>query len=267
MDTSNNAKPNNYFPQSEFLFFNQAVNAEKMSKKLKEFNSQVLEELRVEESLLDALPSLATEAPGSPSTPLIGALTTLLSWPAANIFPVLDLVRAILLCPATQDLLLEKDILDKVFSACLEQVKKEAPAPAQMLALRTLSNMFTTTKSEQLLRTYRDSVLTRIFEKLFPIADDNKNIQIAASTLALNYSVSIHRQMDDEAQVQLLSALCINFFTFMGDWEARFRTLVATGTLLTSSPEALDYARTLEAKDGARGWRILEGPTKVTRIY
>lgn len=264
MDTSNNAKPNNYFPQSEFLFFNQAVNAEKMSKKLKEFNSQVLEELRVEESLLDALPSLATEAPTSPTTPLIGAITTLLSWPAANIFPVLDLVRAILLCPATQDLLLEKDILDKVFSACLEQVKKEAPAPAQMLALRTLSNMFTTTKSEQLLRTYRDSVLTRIFEKLFPIADDNKNIQIAASTLALNYSVSIHRQMDDEAQVQLLSALCINFFTFMGDWEARFRTLVATGTLLTSSPEALDYARTLEAKDGARGWRILEGPTKVS---
>jgi len=70
--------------------------------------------------------------------------------------------------------------------------------------------------------------------------------------------------MDDEAQVQLLSALCINFFTFMSDWEARFRTLVATGTMLTTSPEALDYARTLEAKDGARGWRILEGPTKVS---
>jgi len=195
---------------------------------------------------------------------LITTLSTLLSWPAANIFPVLDLVRAVFLCPATQDLLLEKDILDKVFSACLQQVDKEAPAPAQMLALRTLSNMFATNKGEQLLRTYRDSVLTRIFEKLFPIADDNKNIQIAAATLALNYSVSIHRKMDDEAQVQLLSALCINFFTFMSDWEARFRTLVATGTMLTTSPEALDYARTLEAKDGARGWRILEGPTKVS---
>merc|ERR1711971_41810 len=249
---------------AEFLLFNQPVKAEAMVKKLKEFNSQVSEELKVDESLLDALPSIATTAPTSPSTPLIEALTTLLSWPAANIFPVLDLVRAVLLCPATQDLLLEKDILDKVFSACLEQVDKEAPAPAQMLALRTLSNMFATLKGEQLLRTYRDSVLTRIFEKLFPIADDNKNIQIAAATLALNYSVSIHRQMDDEAQVQLLSALCINFFTFMSDWEARFRTLVATGTMLTSSPEAIDYARTLEAKDGARGWRILEGPTKVS---
>ena len=266
MDTSDYTKPNNYFPMAEFLLFNQPVKAEAMSKKLKEFNGQVLEELKVEESLLDALPSLATTAPTSPSN-LITTISTLLSWPAANIFPVLDLVRAVFLCPATQDLLLEKDILDKVFSACLQQVDKEAPAPAQMLALRTLSNMFATNKGEQLLRTYRDSVLTRIFEKLFPIADDNKNIQIAAATLALNYSVSIHRKMDDEAQVQLLSALCINFFTFMSDWEARFRTLVATGTMLTTSPEALDYARTLEAKDGARGWRILEGPTKVILIH
>ena len=266
MDTSDNTKPNNYFPMAEFLLFNQPVKAEAMSKKLKEFNEQVLEELKVEESLLDALPSLATTAPTSPSN-LITTISTLLSWPAANIFPVLDLVRAVFLCPATQDLLLEKDILDKVFSACLQQVDKEAPAPAQMLALRTLSNMFATNKGEQLLRTYRDSVLTRIFEKLFPITDDNKNIQIAAATLALNYSVSIHRKMDDEAQVQLLSALCINFFTFMSDWEARFRTLVATGTMLTTSPEALDYARTLEAKDGARGWRILEGPTKVMLIH
>merc|ERR1719187_1848710 len=235
-----------------------------MTKKLKEFNSQVLEELRVEESLLDALPSIVTAAPSSPSTPLIDALTTLLTWPAANIFPVLDLVRAVFLCPATQDLLLEKDILDKVFSACLQQVDKEAPAPAQMLALRTLSNMFATNKGEQLLRTYRDSVLTRIFEKLFPIAEDNKQVQIAAATLALNYSVSLPRRMDDESQVQLLSPLAINFFTFITDWEARFRTLVAFGTMLSTSAEALDYARTLEAKEGARGWRILEGPAKVS---
>ena len=54
---------------AEFLFFNQPVKAEAMSKKLKEFNGQVLEELRVEESLLDALPSLATTAPTSPSWP------------------------------------------------------------------------------------------------------------------------------------------------------------------------------------------------------
>merc|ERR1719495_2817850 len=98
MDTSDNTKPNNYFPMAEFLLFNQPVKAEAMSKK-------------VEESLLDALPSLATTAPTSPSN-MITTLSTLLSWPAANIFPVLDLVRAVFLCPATQDLLLEKDILD-----------------------------------------------------------------------------------------------------------------------------------------------------------
>ena len=38
---------------------------------------------------------------------------------------------------------------------------KEAPAPAQMLALRVLANMFSTERGEELLRTYRDSVLKR----------------------------------------------------------------------------------------------------------
>jgi phospholipase A-2-activating protein len=263
METDNNAKPNNYFPITEFLQFNQPVKAEAMTNKMKEFNALVPEGQRLEDGLLAELPSLATAAPSSPE-PLVAALGTMLTWPDQQVFPALDLARAVLLCPATQDLLLEKDILDKIFSACLQQVNKEAPAPAQMLALRCLANMFSSSKGEELLRTYRDSVLTRIFEKLFPITEDNKNIQIAAATLALNYAVSIHRKMDDESQVQLMSTLCINFFTFITDWEARFRTLVAAGTMLTSSPEALDYAKTLEAKDGARGWRLLEGPSKVS---
>ena len=65
-------------------------------------------------------------------------------------------------------------------------------------------------------------------------------------------------------QVQLLSVLSINFLTFTTDWEARFRVLVALGTLLASGPEAVDYARTLEVRDGVRSWRLLEGAAKVT---
>ena len=264
MEQDNNAKANTFFPMLEFLLFNQPVKAEVMVKKLREFNALVPEDVRVEDALLAELPSLATMAPPAPA-PLLSALASLLRWPDAQIFPALDLCRAVLLCPASQHLLLEKEMLDKVFSACLRQVTKEAPAPAQMLALRLLSNMFASDKGEELLRTYRDSVLTRIFQELFPIVDDNKNIQIAAATLLLNYAVSINRKMDDESQIQMLSTLCINFFTFIFDWEARFRTLVAIGTMLTSSPEALDYARTLEAKEGARGWRVLEGPSKVSQ--
>ena len=65
-------------------------------------------------------------------------------------------------------------------------------------------------------------------------------------------------------QVQLLSVLSINFLTVTTDREARFRVLVALGTLLASGPEAVDYARTLEVRDGVRSWRLLEGAAKVT---
>merc|ERR1719154_419153 len=124
--------------------------------------------------------------------------------------------------------------------------------------------MFHSEAGQTIMRTYRDSVITRVMEKLFPISDDNKNIQTAAATLLLNYAVTVHQRFDEETQVQLLSVLSINFLTFITDWEARFRVLVGLGTLLGSSPEAVEYARTLELKDGVRSWRLLEGPAKVS---
>ena len=50
--------------------------------------------------------------------------------------------------------------------------------------------------------------------------------------------------------MQLLSELSITFLqpSFITDWEARFRTLVAIGTLLSTSEEAVEYARTLDTK-------------------
>ena len=115
-----------------------------------------------------------------------------------------------------------------------------------------------------MMRLYRDSVVSRIMEKLFPVVDDNKNIQTAAATLMMNYAVSLGHKFDDETQVQVMSVLSINFLTFISDWESRFRVLVALGTLLASSPEAVEYGKTLEIKDGVRSWRLLEGSAKVS---
>ena len=114
------------------------------------------------------------------------------------------------------------------------------------------------------MKLYRDSVITRIMEKLFPIAEDNKNIQSGAASLMLNYAVSLGDKFDEETQVQSMSVLSINFLTFIQDWEARFRVVVALGTLLASGPDAVEFGKTLEIKDGVRSWRIMEGPEKVT---
>ena len=49
-----------------------------------------------------------------------------------------------------------------------------------------------------------------------------------------------------------MSVLSINFLHMITDWEARFRVLVALGTLIAQGPEAVEYARSLEVKDGVR---------------
>jgi len=261
MDTGVEVK-NSYFPQTEFLKFDSQVKAEPMVNKLKEFNSIVPDNLRLDSALLEKIPSLATS--NTPDPDVSTTLKTLLSWPDAQVFPALDLLRASLLNPSSHTILLEKSSLDLIFSTCLKHVDKTSPAPCQMLALRTLCNLFSIQQGEEFLRTYRESVIARVFEQLFPIAGENKNIQIAAATLLLNYAVSVTKKFDDDTQVQLLSALSINFLTFITDWEARFRTIVAIGTLLTTSPDGVEYAKTLETKDAVRGWRLLEGPAKVS---
>ena len=264
MDTSNGGGvvSNKYFPQHDYLYFDSQVKAEPVVKKMKEFNGQVPEEQKVEEGLLDQLPSLCTSS--SPDPNIISTLHRLLKWPDAQTFPALDILRSSLLNTGCHSLLLEKSSLDEIFSACLRHLDKTSPPNCQMLALRCLVNLFSSEAGSNMMRLYRDSVVSRIMEKLFPVVDDNKNIQTAAATLMMNYAVSLGHKFDDETQVQVMSVLSINFLTFISDWESRFRVLVALGTLLASSPEAVEYGKTLEIKDGVRSWRLLEGSAKVS---
>ena len=51
------------------------------------------------------------------------------------------------------------------------------------------------------MRLYRDSVISRIMEKLFPIVDNNKNIETGAATVMMNYAVSLQEKFNDETQV------------------------------------------------------------------
>jgi len=252
---------NSYFPQSDFLRFDSQIKTDAMVNKLKEFNAGMGEDLKLEDFALEKLPTLCSPLPDSS----IGStLSALLKWPDEKIFPVLDLVRFAILNPSSHPVLFQQECLDLLFSSCLRNIDSSCPAPCQMLALRVLSNMLSIEKGETFLRTYRESVISRIAEKLFPIVSGNKNIEIAAATLMLNYSVSVSKKFDEETQVQLLGVISVNFLAFINDWEARFRTLVALGTLISSSQDAVEYAKSLDVKDSVRGWRVLEGPTKVS---
>jgi len=256
-------EPNPYFPQTEFLKFDQALKAEPLVNKLKEFNAQIEEEKRLSDADIEGLPNLALLGDSNPDG--VANLLKVLSWKAGCIFPGLDLVRLVLLHPYNQQHVLQKDFMDKLISVCMEHINKESSVPNQLLSLKIISNLFSTTEGDDFLNTYRESVITRIFERLFPVINDNKNIQVAAATVLLNYAVSMaKRSADEDGQVQALSVLGVNFITFISDWEARFRSLVAIGTILKISSDNVEYAKTLDIKEGVRGWKVLEGPEKCT---
>jgi len=263
--TTEHSVSNAYFPQNDFLRFDQALRPDAMVKKLKEFNEKMDEEKRLDAAELEAMPNLAVlEADNAEGVARL--LQLVQTWPDQQLFPLLDLIRLILLHPHNQKHVLQKEFLEKLFSVCLKHIDNSSTVQNQMLSLRVLTNMFSTKQGEDFLLMYRDSVVSRIFEKLFPVVDENKNVQVAAATLMLNFSVSLsNRPKEEEGQIQCLSVLGVNFISFIADWEARFRTLVSIGTLLSISPDNLEYAKTLDVREGVRGWKVLEGPEKCTR--
>jgi len=254
--------PNTFFPHKEFLKFSGPIKMEPLLSKLQEFNSVQPPEKQVDGQVLPKLASLITPDPDLVAVKIL--VDILKSFPDNSLFPALDLARLAVFNPKLESDLLEKDNLDSIYSTCLRLMDKDAPIPCQMLSLRLLSNLCSTEKGEILLRTYMESLVNRVLVQLLPIKDKNKNIEIAVSTLLLNLVVSFSSNLDSEALTQLLTPLGLHFLEQINDWEARFRVLVAIGTILATVADSKEFAKAMDVKESVRGWRILEGPQKVS---
>lgn len=108
-------------------------------------------------------------------------LSTLMNWPAASRFPAVDLVRTFLLyaSPANSQLLLTLGSI----AGQAQAGDKDAETNA-MLALRGLSNAFSTYKGAQTLVEVAQPVLEKIRKKR---ASLNKNGKVALATVALKF--------------------------------------------------------------------------------
>ncbi len=99
------------------------------------------------------------------------------------------------------------------------------------------------------------------FSALFPL--DNKQVQIAMSTVLLNYAVAFtSHSVSKESQVTCLS-LCLLFVQGMTDSEARFRNLVTLGTLLESDASNCQEARKQDAREKIDAVKMLDTSEKV----
>lgn len=153
------------------------------------------------------------------------------SWPLTMLFPVIDILRLLILHPDGASLLLKSinegnDILIEIFR---KVTTSPIVAPNLLTITRTISNLFKHSHLHKWLHLHHNEiidVLSSCKEQF------NKNIYISYSTLLLNYAVLLIDLKDEEGQAQILSAALDVAEDANQDVVSRYRSLVAVGSLM-----------------------------------
>ncbi|PHT42102.1 hypothetical protein CQW23_20956 [Capsicum baccatum] len=162
---------------------------------------------------------------------VIMVLKLLKSWPLTMLFPVIDILRMIIL-HADGAAVLSKHVnsANDVLMELIKKVTISPPLPANLLtSVRALTNLFKNGSYHDWLLKHRGEVLDAYSTCYL---SSNKNVQLAYSTLILNYAVLLIEKKDEEGQSQVLSAALEIAEEESVEADAKFRALVAIGSLM-----------------------------------
>uniref|UniRef100_A0AAY4A0G7 Phospholipase A-2-activating protein n=1 Tax=Denticeps clupeoides TaxID=299321 RepID=A0AAY4A0G7_9TELE len=255
---------NIYFPKTDGVMFEQA-NATQILGKLKELNGgaphvhQLTEEaLNSLEKLLLSISDLKTK--GQPTVEQISLLWKTCHWPEDIVFPVLDILRLAVRHPEVNRQMCSDTEGVSLCNLLLCLMGPEGRPANQMLALRTMCNLFAAAQGQELLLKQREAVLSRASD-LRSVC--NKNIHVALATLVLNYAGHLHGQPSElEAKAQCLS-VASTALEVVQDKEAVFRLLVALGTMVSGDDSAKGLARSLGISSQITKYCSVSDPAKV----
>ena len=189
-------------------------------------------------------------------------LNLLRSWPIAMIFPVIDIVRMLVLHPDGAVLLhkhfeAENDILMQG----IKKVTVNPTIPANLLtSIRVVTNLFRNLCYYNWLQKHRSEILDAFSSCS---SSPNKNLQLSYSTLLLNYAVLLIETKDQEGQSQVLSAALEIAEDENVEVDPKFRALVAVGSLMLEGlvrKTALDFdvVNIAKAAKGSKEAKIAE---------
>ncbi|KAJ9135556.1 hypothetical protein P3X46_032726 [Hevea brasiliensis] len=153
------------------------------------------------------------------------------SWPVAMLFPVIDILRMIVLHPDGASALLKhvedgSDILMEV----IKRVTTNSPLPPNLLtSIRVVTNLFKNSCYHNWLLRHRSEILDA-FSSCY--SSSNKNLHLSYSTLILNYAVLLIEKKGQEGQSQVLSAALEIAEEENVEVDSKFRVLVAIGSLM-----------------------------------
>ncbi|KAL6494769.1 hypothetical protein OROGR_031569 [Orobanche gracilis] len=163
-------------------------------------------------------------------------LKLLCAWPVAMLFPVVDVVRMVVLHPDGTVKLLQhvkaENDLKYIIVELIRKVMASPPLPANLLTtLRAVINLFRNACYNEWLLIHRAEILD-VFSSCW--SSSNKNVQISYATLLLKvpYAVLLIEKKDEEGQSQVLSAALEMAEEGTVDSDSRFRAFVAIGSLM-----------------------------------
>ena len=176
-------------------------------------------------------------------------------------FPAIDILRLSIRHPAINQHFCNSKDGEEFVRHVLKFLSNAQPAANQMLALRTLVNVFNQTAGEHLMKSYKDDILSSVVNTCAGVF--NKNIQIACTSLMLNYAVTYRASGDVETKCQLLSASG-EISGKLTDPEAHYRLLVCIGTLLHRDANCTEIAKSMEMQLYTTKCAAIFDPKKVS---
>ncbi|XP_069096867.1 phospholipase A-2-activating protein isoform X2 [Pleurodeles waltl] len=254
---------NIYFPKKEAVTFDQA-NPVQIIGKLRELNGSAPAEQKLSEDELDLLEKLLSVV-GNPSTETptarqLDILWKAVRWPEDIVFPALDILRLSMKHPSVNENYCSEKACEQFSSHLVKLLSPNGKQANQLLALRTLSNCFTSEPGQRLMMSQKDPVMSQAMELR---TGSNKNIHIALATLTLNYAVCLNKARDIEGKAQCLTVIS-TVVEAVHDLEAAFRLLVALGTLICDDVNAVQLAKSLGIASQIKKYASVSEPAKVS---
>mmetsp|Transcript_16158 Transcript_16158/g.48409 ORF Transcript_16158/g.48409 Transcript_16158/m.48409 type:complete len:789 (+) Transcript_16158:141-2507(+) len=228
-----------HVPARTFVAFTAVPKLEALSSKIREHSQQLGAGSSLALSAEEVAPQgtvdqlLARAASGARddkvlASPLVQLLLKLLSWPAAQLFPIMDVARLLALQPEFASALAQASSQPGagVGAALAAAMAEPQTAFNQQTALRLACNAFV----QPSLRTWIATQVSSLLDGFAPaLTAPSKAVRLAAATLLLNASIL----NDSELNMQVLSGLLeVLSNPTETDAETQYRAIVAVGTLV-----------------------------------
>lgn len=156
-------------------------------------------------------------------------LKLLKSWPVTMMFPVIDVLRMVILHPEGSAVLKRANDENDTFMELIRKVTSSPLPPNLLTSIRAVVNLFKNSGYHFWLQKHRVEIFDA-FASCYSSA--NKNVQVSYSTLVLNYAMLLIEKKDEEGQAHVLSAALEIAEGETLEVDAKYRALVAIGSLM-----------------------------------